>query len=219
MSNSKDTHNRRRWILLLLLLLLLGGVLLQVLGAFDVTKPSTNGHRGVSPGGVTVSSCSANPGVGTLVGTGNVNVGSTTTQPGSGVSQEIVVTIRPGGPIRISPKTITMVPSSTSVTFGPVTLVDPRGNGHGWVLYAALSGINGSGTVRPSINAVSGLASEVCSPAASALGSGKFVVAEAPLGGGGGTFRAFFTVSGLPHSVVGHRVTATFSVRSVGPKA
>jgi|GEM_PF-5522278 len=133
--------------------------------------------------------------------------GSTATGAVGSVQQTLTVSVRPGGPIRISPDrvTVTLHRSGNLLvgSLGPVELTDPRGTLDGWELVvrlAADTGLRSGPTVQVvpgDPTAVTGRPSEVRAAGPHLLGPDGAVLMSAPRGGGGGTFRVEATV-GLP---------------------
>ena len=134
------------------------------------------------------------------------------TTAGDGVQQEISVSVRPGGPVRVSPSNVTVRATSSTVTLGPVDVIDPRGTEAGWVLDASVA-TPGWSVVSSSTEPVSGLAADVCQPALVSTSSGV-PVAAAPVGGGGGTFAVRVVLAG---PATGGQVEVQFSVQGTGP--
>ncbi|MDA8367239.1 MAG: hypothetical protein M0Z62_09840 [Actinomycetota bacterium] len=127
----------------------------------------------------------------------------------TGLTQTISVSVLPGGPDRVTPVAIDVRPGTTS-QLGPFTVVDPRGTLVGWSLWVRAVGPAGPVSVHGAwVTAVSGLQQDVCAPGGTFRADGAFLVADAPAGGGGGTFRAGATVT-VPAGASGPvRIVAT----------
>ena len=127
----------------------------------------------------------------------------------TGLTQTISVSVLPGGPDRVTPVAIDVRPG-TSSQVGPFTVVDPRGTLVGWSLWVRAVSPAGPVSVHGAwVTAVSGLQQDVCAPGGTFRSGGAFLVADAPAGGGGGTFRAGATVT-VPAGTSGPvRIVAT----------
>ena len=127
----------------------------------------------------------------------------------TGLTQTISVSVLPGGPDRVTPVAIDVRPGTTS-QLGPFTVVDPRGTLVGWSLWVRAVSPAGPVSVHGAwVTAVSGLQQDVCAPGGTFRSGGAFLVADAPAGGGGGTFRAGATVT-VPAGTSGPvRIVAT----------
>ncbi len=127
----------------------------------------------------------------------------------TGMTQIISVSVLPGGPDRVTPVAIDVRPG-TSSQVGPFTVVDPRRTLVGWSLWVRAVSPAGPVSVHGAwVTAVSGLQQDVCAPGGTFRSGGAFLVADAPAGGGGGTFRAGATVT-VPAGTSGPvRIVAT----------
>ncbi len=234
-STNETPDRRRRWPLLLLLLLAAGGSGIWATTTGGPNPPPivtfsgpTAGHpahgavesaAGASPAAqpagarsapaTRLAACPTTPPVDTPPPT---TVPAPSTSPPSGsVQQEISVAVRPGGPIRISPASVTTQATGSVVTVGPVDVVDPRGTLAGWRVYATVV-TPGWLVATSSAVPVSGLASDLCQPVPTSTPKGV-LVAAAPAGGGGGTFAVAVSLTGgAPGSV-----EVRFSVVGTGP--
>ena len=113
----------------------------------------------------------------------------------TGLTQTMSVSVLPGGPDRVTPVSMEVRPG-TSSQLGPYTVVDPRGTLVGWSLWVRAVSPAGPVSVHGAwVTAVSGLQQDVCAPGGTFRSDGAFLVADAPAGGGGGTFRAGATVT------------------------
>jgi len=128
--------------------------------------------------------------------------------PGTGamgsIQQTLTVSVRPGGPVRVTPTQVTVVLHRSGARLvgelGPVVLEDPRGTLGGWSLVAHLTGrTDSSGIGAPMLVpgapiAVTGRPSEVRSALPRRLGRSGTVLMAAPPGGGGGSFSVDGTI-------------------------
>ena len=115
--------------------------------------------------------------------------------------QRLLVEIRPGGPLRVTPSWIAVVVhregDHMEGHLGPVQLVDPRGTLVGWHVVASVAGPRDEGAfiVPGQPTAVSGRQSEVKAGRMVPIrGDGPAVLMSAAPGGGGGTFTVSPTI-------------------------